>query len=192
MGPLICTPNSPKQLVPAQRVFVDSNEPLAVYESGIGGGASTALLAAAVRDLSTPFYDALIVRRRLTDFTLPDGLWDTLLAWSEGVDFMANRTEWRIRYPNGSTVTFASADRVPRLMGSEFKFVGIDMIEEFDTPDAYVYAQSRLRAPRHPGLPLRCRVTTHDWRFTLFNHAEVIHASATNNPVDRVSASTGT
>lgn len=155
-------PPSPKQ---AAALAVGERE-LLVHGAG-GGGKTWGLLAGALQFADVPGYHALILRKTLTDLTLPGGLIGMTKGWLADHPLVRyNANERRVTFELGATLTFGYlGDRpdemVQRYRGGEWQYIGIDMIDELpgrvdeEDPDAgpvlaphwFMFLFSKLRRP---------------------------------------------
>lgn len=186
---------SPIPPSPKQAAFLMWSGLEALYGGAGGGGKSVALLMAALQFADVPGYNALILRRSLTDLQLPDGLIDVSHDWlrETGAKWNGNRFRWT--FPSGAVLQFgymAMRGSERRYKSSQFQFIGWDELTEFPWEEQYRYLFSRLRlgvthrlhaaalygmAPDGLTLaevPLRVRAATnpggpgHDWVYRRF------------------------
>jgi predicted phage terminase large subunit-like protein len=164
-----------------QALFLTCEAREALFGGAAGGGKSSALLMAALQYVGTPNYAALLLRRRLTDLTLPGALMDRAYAW------LKSKADWREKdkswhFPSGATLTFGYLDNDGdqfRYQSSEFQFIGFDELTQFDLTQ-YTYLFSRLRKLKDSPVPLRMRAASnpgdkgHAWVKERFGIAERI------------------
>lgn len=95
------TPVAPS---PRQAAFLSLVNREALYGGAAGSGKSGALLMAALQFADVPGYNALILRRTLTDLKLPDGLIDVSNDWlaGTGAKYNANDYRWTFPKPDGN------------------------------------------------------------------------------------------
>lgn len=136
---------------------------------------------AALMFCDVPGYNALILRRSLTDLKLPDGLIDVSNDWLSGTGAKYNANDYRWTFPKpdgnlegGAVLQFgymAAYGSETRYKSSQYQFCGYDELTEFPWEDQYLYLQSRMRSsigfhpPAADGLtvdkiPLRMRAAT--------------------------------
>lgn len=139
-----------------------------------GGGKSIALLMAALQFVDVPDYNALILRRKLTDLKLADGLISVSRKWLEGTGPTYNANDFTWTFPSGAVLQFgymAQPGSEERYKSSQYQFIGFDEVTEFPWENQYTYLFSRLRKgvgnhePAPDGLtldhvPLRMRGAT--------------------------------
>lgn len=139
-----------------------------------GGGKSSALLMAALQFCHDPVfkgYSALIVRRTLQDLKQPGGLMDRALAWLDpflkkkgrkgNVEW--NGADYRLRFPNGSTIQFGYCDNEGderRYHGAEYQGIFLDEGAQFSEKQLIFFMSERLRKADGVSVPLRFRVAT--------------------------------
>jgi predicted phage terminase large subunit-like protein len=118
-----------------------------------------------------PGYAALLLRRTLTDLSLPSALMDRAAAWLAGTPAIWSDKDKTWRFPSGATLTFGFLDTINdkfRYQSSEFQFIGFDELTQF-LEDDYRYLFSRLRRLKGSPVPLRMRAASnpggigHDW-----------------------------
>ena len=163
-------PPSPKQ---AALLATTCRE--ALFGGAGGGGKSVALLMGALQFCDVPGYNALILRRKLTDLKLPDGLIDVSRDWLDGKGPTYNANDYRWTFPSGAVLQFgymAQLGSEQRYKSSQFQFCGFDELTEFPWMEQYTYLFSRLRkgkgghfGPSPDGLtlddvPIRMRAAT--------------------------------
>lgn len=159
-------PPTAKQAV----VLAAKNIELLVHGGG-GGGKSFGLLAGAVQFADVPGYNALILRKTLTDLTVPGGLIDLSKEWMsyspDPARYNANERKWT--FDSGATLTFGYLgdrpdENVTRYRGGNWQYIGVDMADEFagrvddDDPDAgpvllpswFQFLYCRLSRPSQP------------------------------------------
>jgi predicted phage terminase large subunit-like protein len=142
-----------------------------LYGGAAGGGKSDWLLMEALRYVSVPGYNALLLRRTFPQLSQADGLierskewlYSTPAKWSEG------KRTWT--FPSGATLMFGHMqledDRL-QYQGGAFQMVGYDELTHF-SEGQYTYLFSRLRRLEGVELPLRMRAASnpggvgHDW-----------------------------
>lgn len=121
-----------------------------------GGGKSFSLLAAALQFVDVPGYSALILRRKLTDLTMPGALIAMSEEWLDnvpGASFNKNERKWTFDTGPGNrpaTLQFGYLDHpqdVGRYRGTEYHFIGWDELGEFPSEESYTFLFSRLRKP---------------------------------------------
>jgi hypothetical protein len=168
--------------VPMQCITVDN--PRGLYRVGrshLTTHNSAALLMAALMFCDVPGYNALILRRTLTDLKLPDGLIDVSNDWLAGTGAKYNANDFRWTFPKpdgnlegGGVLQFgymSSFGSETRYKSSQYQLVAYDELTEFPWEDQYLYLQSRMRSsigfhpPAADGLtvdqiPLRMRAAT--------------------------------
>lgn len=101
-------PPSPKQFG-----FLGSTCMELFFGGAGGGGKSYALLAAALQFVDVPGYAALILRRKLTDLTMPGALIDMSQQWLDsvpGATFNKNERKWT--FPSGAVVQFGYCNHI--------------------------------------------------------------------------------
>ena len=118
-----------------------------------------------------PGFSGLVLRRRLTDLSMPGGLLDVSHQWltKTKAHFQGDLRMWR--FPSGATIAFGflEADRDKyRYAGSQYQQVIFDELTQF-RQDQYEFLFSRLRAPTGIPVPLQMRSTSnpgsegHEW-----------------------------
>jgi hypothetical protein len=156
---------TPKQ---AAFLLLDSRE--ALFGGAAGGGKSDALLMAALQYVDVPGYAALLVRRRLTDASLPGALMARSHEWLRDAA-RSSDTDKTWVFESGARLTFGylehPLDRY-RYQSSEYQFIGFDELTQFSETE-YTYLFSRLRRGASSDVPLRMRSASnpggvgHDW-----------------------------
>ena len=133
---------------------------VALHGGAAGGGKSDALLMAALRDVASPTYAALILRRTLPDLALPGAIMDRAKQWliPRG-DVAWNEQQKRFTFPSGARLQFGFCETpadVYRYQGAEFHFVGVDELTQWPE-SSYTYLLSRIRRRASDRTPLRAR-----------------------------------
>lgn len=163
---MIPHPPTPKQ---AAFLRLDCRE--ALFGGAAGGGKSEALLMAALQYVDQPDYAALLLRRRLTDASLPGALMDRMHEWLFDSSASWNEADRTYSFPSGAKLAFGYLDHEGdrfRYQSSEFQFVGFDELTQFAEKE-YSYLFSRLRKREGSAIPLRMRSASnpggpgHDW-----------------------------
>ena len=161
----------PHAPTPKQAAFLILGGMEALYGGAAGGGKSEALLMAALQYVDVPGYAALLVRRRITDSSLPGALLARANEWMANSEARWNDSERTWTFASGATLTFGYLDRPQdkyRYQSSEFQFIGFDELTQFDEAE-YTYLFSRLRRRTDLDVPLRMRGASnpggvgHDW-----------------------------
>jgi len=186
-------PHSP---TPKQAAFLILDGMEALYGGAAGGGKSDALLMASLQYIDVPGYAALLLRRRITDSSLPGAILTRSHEWMTESDAKWNGEKRTWTFPSGATLTFGYLDRPQdkfRYQSSEFQFIGFDELTQFEEEE-YTYLFSRLRRRAALDVPLRMRGASnpggvgHDWvrrRFLIEGHAHgrwFIPARVDDNP----------
>jgi hypothetical protein len=150
----------------------------------------------ALQYVDVPGYAALIVRRRLTDASLPGGLLARSHEWlaESGATWDESQKSWT--FASGATLTFGYLEQANdryRYQSSEFQFIAFDELTQF-SEEEYLYLFSRLRRCLGIEVPLRLRSASnpgglgHDWvrqRFLVDGRSHqrwFIPARLTDNP----------
>jgi len=106
---------------------------------------------AALQFADVPGYNALIIRRNLTDLTMPGALISMSHDWlGERPDCSYNGNDRKWTFRGGGTLTFgymAHPSHVGRYRGTEYHFIGWDELGEIPWEDAYTFLFSRRRRP---------------------------------------------
>jgi hypothetical protein len=161
-------PHSP---TPKQAAFLILDSMEALYGGAAGGGKSDALLMSALQYIDVPGYAALLLRRRITDSSLPGAILTRSHEWMTGSEARWNSEKRTWTFPSGATLTFGYLDRPQdkfRYQSSEFQFIGFDELTQFEEGE-YTYLFSRLRRRADSDVPLRMRGASnpggigHDW-----------------------------
>lgn len=154
-----------------QAAFLAITDCEALYGGAAGGGKSDALLMGSLQYVDVPGYSALILRRRLTDASLPGGLLARSHDWLAGSAAKWDDGQKQWSFENGASVTFGYLEQANdryRYQSSEFQFIAFDELTQF-TEEEYLYLFSRLRRSRDLDVPLRMRSASnpggvgHDW-----------------------------
>jgi len=154
-------PFCPLQPTDKQRLFLRQTELEVFFGGAAGGGKSIALLMGALQHVAVPGYSALIIRKDLPRLALPGGLIPRSHEWLAGqAEWSGARRQWRFATDGpDATLTFGYLARPLdkyRYASSEFQYIAFDELTDFDEDD-YLFLFSRLRQPKHLGLPLRIR-----------------------------------
>lgn len=178
-----------------QAAFLLLDQREALYGGAAGGGKSEALLMAALQYVDAPGYSALILRRRISDASLPGALLERARQWLD------DRAHWKesertFTFASGAKLSFGYLDHPMdrfRYQSSEFQFIAFDELTQF-TEAEYTYLFTRLRKRSDRPVPLRMRAASnpggvgHEWvrrRFLVEGRASgriFIPASLDDNP----------
>jgi len=141
------------------------------YGGACGGGKSVALLAGALQFVDQERYNALLLRRRITDLSLPDALMDLAHRWLDGTDAKFDSKNNVFIFPSGARLVFGYCENLgdeQRYRSAQFQYIGIDELTEW-VENQYLFLFSRLRRPRGLNVPLRMRCASnpggagHSW-----------------------------
>lgn len=125
----------------------------------------------ALQYIDVPGYAALLLRRRITDSSLPGALLARAHEWLAGSGATWSEGEHQWRFASGATLSFGYLDQPRdryRYQSSEFQYIAFDELTQF-SEEEYTYLFSRLRRPRGLDVPPRMRGATnpggvgHDW-----------------------------
>ena len=132
-------------------------------------------LAGALQFCDVPGYNALILRKNLTDLKLPDGLIDVSRDWLDGKGPRYNANDHRWTFPSGAVLQFGNMSKAGselRYKSSQFQYIFFDELTEFPWQHQYTYMFSRLRKQKNStfgaapdgltlnDVPLRIRAAT--------------------------------
>ena len=130
-----------------------------LYGGAAGGGKSDYLIIEALRQVSVPWYRALILRKIIKELKqLTERAYMYYKASYPGVKY--NATTRTFTFPSGATITFDSLFRSQdklKYQGLQYEFIGFDEITQFQF-DEYDYMRSRNRA-NGPGMRVYMRCT---------------------------------
>lgn len=180
----------------------------ALYGGAAGGGKSDALLMAALQFCDVPGYAAIIMRRSLSDLSLPGALIPRSHDWLDSTDASWDGANRQWRFPSGAKIQFGYVTGNPRedenalarYKSSEFQGIFMEESTEF-AENEIRYMQSRLRRNRDGAkspdgltigqVPLRMRYASnpggpsHNYHKENFVHGDkaiFIQAFYTDNP----------
>lgn len=160
VGPPCFTPDGvrlryvPVPPSPKQTAFLALTNREALYGGGGAGGKSWCLLMGALQFADVPGYNALILRRSLTDLKLPDGIISVSKDWLSGTGATYNANDYAWTFPSGAVLQFgymAQLGSEQRYKSSQFQFIGFDELTEFPWKEQYLYLFSRLRKGKGAG-----------------------------------------
>ena len=155
-----CQPITP---IPMRCITVDN--PTGLYLAGramIPTHNSDALLMAALQYFDQPDYHALLLRKTITDLSLPGALIPRSHEWLANTDAKWNGMTKTWTSPVGATLTFGYMEHVNdkyRYSSAEFQYIGIDETTQF-LEDDVKFLFSRLRRREGSRIPLRLRGAT--------------------------------
>lgn len=143
------TPHAPH---PKQYAFLSLTCRESLFGGAAGGGKSDALLMCALQFVDVPGYAAMIMRRSLSDLSLPGSLIPRSHEWLDGTDARWDGTLRQWTFPSGARIQFGYVTGNPRddenalarYKSSEFQCIIIDESTEFSENEIR-YMQSRLR-----------------------------------------------
>lgn len=165
----------PHTPTPRQAAFLLLDCLEAFYGGAGGGGKSEALLGAGLQYADVPGYNALIIRRNLSDLAMPNALMDRAHAWLDGRnDAYWDESKKRWTFTSGATLTFGYLDAardIDRYASAEFHFIGVDELTQFSEKQ-YLELFARLRSPACP----RCGF---DKSYAL--HHQTVHHQQSND-----------
>ncbi|MGA3110639.1 MAG: phage terminase large subunit [Candidatus Bathyarchaeia archaeon] len=142
-----------------QAEFLICEDQEVFYGGACGGGKSVALLAAALQYVGQPGYDALLLRRRITDLSLPGSLMDLAHQWLDGTRARFDSKNGTFVFPSGSRIVFGYCENMgdeQRYRSAQFQYIGVDELTQWDEKQ-YLFLFSRLRKPKNLNVPLRMR-----------------------------------
>ena len=144
---------------PRQLAFMSRTEDEALYGGAAGGGKSDALVIEALRQVNTPHYRALILRKTYPQLS---ELIDKTMRYYRPVFPKAryNGSAHCWTFPSGAKIYFGSLHHAQdkyNYQGKAFDFIGVDELTHF-TWDEYSYVMSRNR-PNGPGTRVYMRAT---------------------------------
>lgn len=144
---------------PKQAVMMSRKEDEGLYGGAAGGGKSDYLIIEALRQVSAPWYRALILRKIVKELKqLTERAYFYYKSAYPSVKY--NATTRTFRFPSGATITFDSLFREQdklKYQGLQFEFIGFDEITQF-LQSEYEYLRSRNRA-NGPGMRVYMRCT---------------------------------
>ncbi len=121
-----------------------------------GGGKSAALLMGALQFADVPGYQALILRRTVTDLIMPGALISMSRIWLKDrtdCSYNANERKWTFDTGPGNApavIQFGYLNHpqdIGRYRGTEYHYIAWDELGEIPWKDAYTFLFSRLRRP---------------------------------------------
>ena len=161
---------------PKQQQFLALTDREALYGGAAGGGKSDALLMEVLRDVETPGYAALALRRTFADLKLSGAIMQRANTWLRGTAAKWNGNDKRWTFPSGATLQFGYLDHEDdkyRYQSAEFHCIVFDELTQF-TETQYTYLLSRLRRLQGSEVRTRARAGSnpggegHDWVMSRF------------------------
>jgi len=152
----------PISFTPKQKEVFDSDVHELLAEGSAGSGKSIALLASALKFVSHPKYNALILRREFPQLGQSGGIMDIANNWLTNTDARWSASEKTWRFPSGASLKFGHMMNVNdklNYQGGSWDFIGFDELTQF-TESQYLYLHSRNRHDEWVQIPLRIRATT--------------------------------
>jgi predicted phage terminase large subunit-like protein len=128
----------------------------------VGGGKTSALLAAPLRNVHRRGFGGVIFRRSYPELTKPDGLIERAAALFRGVGAEGKDSGKTWVWPSGARIDLAAMDHPDdrfRYEGSAFQYVAFDELQTFELRQ-YLYLFTRLRQNAltfEDPIPLRMR-----------------------------------
>lgn len=128
----------------------------------VGGGKTSALLAAPLRNVHRRGFGGVIFRRSYPELTKPDGLIERAAALFRGVGAEGKDSGKTWVWPSGARIDLAAMDHPDdrfRYEGSAFQYVAFDELQTFEIRQ-YLYLFTRLRQNTltfEDPIPLRMR-----------------------------------
>lgn len=113
----------------------------------VGGGKTSALLAAPLRHIHRRGFGGVIFRRSYPELTKPDGLIERAAALFRGVGAEGKDSGKTWIWPSGARIDLAAMDHPDdrfRYEGSAFQYVAFDELQTFEIRQ-YLYLFTRLR-----------------------------------------------
>lgn len=150
--------------LPKQAEFLAASEDETLYGGGAGSGKSDSLMIDALglsqNGILKPRYTALIIRKTFSELT--DLIDRTKIIYPliyPGAKYNSTGHTWT--FPSGAKVRFGQCfnqDEVYKYQGSEYTWIGIEELGQFETDYEYQYLKSRLRTS-DPSLKCYMRAT---------------------------------
>ena len=144
---------------PRQEAFMRRGEDEALYGGAAGGGKSDALVIEALRQVETPHYKGLILRKTFPQLTeLIDKSQRYYKAAYPDARYNDSKHTWT--FPSGAKIIFGSMNHSKdklNYQGQAYDFIAFDELTHF-TYDEYIYLVSRNR-PNGPGTRCYIRAT---------------------------------
>lgn len=162
-GCSICHGTGRRIPTPKQAEFLLASEREVFYGGAVGGGKTEALLMAALQYVTVPGYNAILLRRTLTDHKLPDSLMHRAAEWLADTDASWNGQDYRWTFPSGATLTFgycSSLSQAKRYKSAQFQYIGWEEVTEHPDDGAYRFLLSRLRRLKTARTPIRSRLAS--------------------------------
>ena len=154
----------PHAPTPRQAAFLMFDCQEAFYGGAGGDGKSDALLMAALQYADVPGYNALIIRRNITDLAMPNALMDRAHAWlGRRNDAHWDESKKRWSFASGATLSFGHLEGArdgDRYASAEFHFVAFDELTQFSEKQ-YLDLFAQPRAPACPRCKFEKQYRTH-------------------------------
>jgi phage terminase large subunit-like protein len=157
---------SPEQPSVKQLQFINSNAHECLFGGGVGGGKSSGLLMAFLRDVHIPGYRGLILRKTMGEAKLSGGPLQRAKSWWYGrSDVHWNEENKTFTFPSGATLTFGYLDledHIYQYQGTEWHFIGFDELTHFEESSYFnlvLERQRRTLSAKDAGIVIRARST---------------------------------
>jgi len=143
-----------------QSDFLSTEADIAIYGGSAGGGKSYALLLDPLRDIETPGFTALVLRKESTQLTSGGGLWDTAADMYAPFNTQTRQSpRMQHVFASGAKLEFSHLQKEQSTKswdGAQLAMIGFDELQHFSERQFW-YMLSRNRSTC--GVPSRMRAT---------------------------------
>lgn len=149
-----------------QETFSACAADIAIYGGAAGGGKTFALLHEPLRHIHVPGFEALVIRKYLTDIKGSGGLWSEAEKMYPHFGGRPNRHDWEWRFPGGARIKFGGVDSdyAERYRGWQACLLAIDELTAITQEEFwYLFGRNRSTCSVRPYVRATCNPDADSW-----------------------------